>query len=525
MKNRIVALLLSLLVMLSLASGVAAAEDRPTLTVLVGYDTYTEDFETNAFTKWVEDSMNVNLDFVVLPEVQGGDKLSVMIMSGDKLPDIINYELDVATTYRYAQQGAFIPLNEYYAREGTNISKALEIAPNILNEITCPDGNIYSVPMYIKEIHDEHRHKIWINQNWLDALGLDRPTTTQEFYDVLKAFKEKDPNGNGIADEIPFVGSTSTQGTATITLMNSFIMEDNADHLIVTDGVLDVNYNKDAYRDGLLYIRSLIRDGLYDTVSFTQTDNDLRAMLSNEEICIVGAFSSSSITRIPVATCPWAKYYYGLNVLEGPDGVALSCFEPKVAKNYWFVTADCKNPELAFQIGDFMFDPTEEAFLRCRYGIPGVNWVEPKEGDKATYSDYGYAPMFVQVENIWSVMQNSHWRKKAPLFAVNGPQGGVEDPVANWNGVRVAEVVANHVQHDPAPGTMAGLLIFTDEEFEAVNDIRATLKSYVSESLAGFVTDTMSIENDWDAYVAELETIGLSKALTIFQQAYDRTNK
>ena len=51
-------------------------------------------------------------------------------------------------------------------------------------------------------------YKIWINQTWLDNLGLDVPTTTEELYTVLKAFKENDPNGNGIQDEYPLVGGT-----------------------------------------------------------------------------------------------------------------------------------------------------------------------------------------------------------------------------------------------------------------------------------------------------------------------------
>ena len=523
MNKRIFALVMAMLTMLCALPMLASAEERPTLTILMTGDSYVEDYETNAFTQWVEDSMNVNLDFVLLPEAEAGDKLSVMIMSGQALPDIINYELDVTTVYRYAQTGAIIPLNEYYETCADNINKALEIAPNILDEIRCPDGNLYGVPMYIKELHDEHRHKIWINKEWLDALGLEMPKTLDDFYNILKAFKEQDPNGNQIADEIPFVGSTSTQGDATITIMNSFIYEDNADHLTVTDGKLDVIYNKDAYKEGLKFFRKLVDEGLYDTISFTQDDTQLKALLNNEGVCLVGAFSSSSNSRIPLDTCPWAKYYYGCDVLEGPDGVAFSCYEPKIAKNHWFITADCKNPELAFKVGDFMFDPTEEAFLRCRYGVPGVDWIAPSEGDVGTYQAYGYAPMQKTINLIWSILQNSHWRKDAPLFAVNAPQGAVYDPEATWYSGRVAEVVAKHIAHDPAEGTYVRNLVFTDEELEEIKEIRATLKTYVKESKTRFINRDLSIEDDWDAYLAELENIGLQRALEVFQMSYDRT--
>ena len=46
-------------------------------------------------------------------------------------------------------------------------------------------------------------YRMYINQKWLDNLGLDMPTTTDELRDVLQAFREKDPNGNGQTDEIP----------------------------------------------------------------------------------------------------------------------------------------------------------------------------------------------------------------------------------------------------------------------------------------------------------------------------------
>ena len=39
--------------------------------------------------------------------------------------------------------------------------------------------------------------KMFIYEPWLDALGLEMPTTTEEFYKVLVAFRDMDPNGNG----------------------------------------------------------------------------------------------------------------------------------------------------------------------------------------------------------------------------------------------------------------------------------------------------------------------------------------
>ena len=64
-----------------------------------------------------------------------------------------------------------------------------------------PDGNLYTLPQI-----DGYRPKcvnvMMINQTWLDKLGLEKPTTLGELKDVLIAFRDKDPNGNGKQDEI-----------------------------------------------------------------------------------------------------------------------------------------------------------------------------------------------------------------------------------------------------------------------------------------------------------------------------------
>jgi putative aldouronate transport system substrate-binding protein len=272
MKTRLLPLFLVLVMIATVLPAAGLAQSSvPTLTVLMAQDTYVEDYETNAFTKFIEDSMGVNLDFILLPAAEAQDKLAVMVNSGQKLPDIINIPLDTTTAYRYAQTGAIIPLNDLYDKFGNNTKKVFAENPELAEYIRCPDGNLYSIPFYEVSIHNEVRYKIWLNTVWLDKLGLAMPATTDELYTVLKAFKEKDPNGNGKQDEYPLVGGKGWSQDPTVYLMNSFIQDDDLDHFIVNDGKLDVVYNKDAWKEGLKYIRSLVDEKLLDPISFTRT--------------------------------------------------------------------------------------------------------------------------------------------------------------------------------------------------------------------------------------------------------------
>ena len=71
----------------------------------------------------------------------------------------------------------------------------MEEVSYLKSAMTAPDGNIYALPKVNECLHCTYGQRMWINTTWLEKLGLEMPTTTDEFYQVLKAFKEQDPNG------------------------------------------------------------------------------------------------------------------------------------------------------------------------------------------------------------------------------------------------------------------------------------------------------------------------------------------
>ena len=76
---------------------------------------------------------------------------------------------------------------------------------------TAADGHIYALPKY-QRYWPKNQIRMMINKVWLDNLGLEIPETWDELYDVLVAFKTRDPNGNGVADEIPMDWAPGTGG-------------------------------------------------------------------------------------------------------------------------------------------------------------------------------------------------------------------------------------------------------------------------------------------------------------------------
>ncbi len=106
---------------------------------------------------------------------------------------------------------------------------------------------MYSMPDINDCYHCSLSHKAWIYQPWLDKLGLKIPTTTDELEQVLLAFKDKDPNGNGKADEIPWSAAPTASWHAALDqfVMNAFVYNSSlgtVPHMFVEDGQVKLAY-------------------------------------------------------------------------------------------------------------------------------------------------------------------------------------------------------------------------------------------------------------------------------------------
>ena len=129
---------------------------------------------------------------------------------------------------KYGKDGVVLPLNDLIKANAPNVQAALDNYPWFKSMATAPDGNIYGLPQLIECYHCSYANKMWVNTKWLKALNLEVPKTTDEYKAMLEAFKTKDPNGNGMADEVPLSGSTEDYGVRVIPyLMNGFIYDDD----------------------------------------------------------------------------------------------------------------------------------------------------------------------------------------------------------------------------------------------------------------------------------------------------------
>ncbi|MBQ8953782.1 MAG: extracellular solute-binding protein, partial [Clostridia bacterium] len=225
-------------------------------------NTQAQDLNENGIYGELEEITGVHIDWTLV-STDAETKRNLMWASGD-LPDIIGQglftESDLTTYYQY---GVLLPIDEYIDTCMPNLKWVCskEGFETVLNSLKQADGKIYSLPKIESDNHTQVTSQVSINKTWLDALGLDMPTTTDELYDVLVAFKEKDPNGNGEQDEIPFTylyGQNWMNGQ-----LNGWFGV-TTDFRIDLDGHVTYSPSEDGYKEMVKFIRRLYTDGLMD---------------------------------------------------------------------------------------------------------------------------------------------------------------------------------------------------------------------------------------------------------------------
>ncbi len=496
-------------------------KEKTTIKIMTHANSLVEDFATNAFTKYLEEKTNIHIEWDILPEKSASEKLNLVLASGEDLPDVImTMGISPAQQMIFGGQGLFRPLNDLIEQYGTETNKMFEAMPYVKDTITAPDGNIYAMPAPNEGFHAMFMQKMWIYKPWLDKLGLAMPTTTEEFYNVLQAFKTKDPNGNGKADEIPFSGSPTGYLTQVHNfLLNSFTYSPMS-WLTANNGKIEVPYNKPEWKEGLKYLRRLYADGLMDAQALTQDGNQLKQLGENPDVPILGAVSTlhmGEFTQFFGESGRWLEYV-AVPPLKGPAGVQVTPYDPYGVLNTgaYVITKDAKNPEAAFRLLDFMYNT--ETTLRSSYGEPGSEWEWAKDGEIGINGEQAVWKAL----KSWGNVQNVHWSLSGPIFNPSTLRlSQVDDPTNPLEKMLYTETKEKYDPYKAGLDQIVPPLYLSDEDSSEIADLQLTLHNRANEMLVRSITGDVDIDKEWDAYVSSLNDMNLARYLELYQKAYD----
>jgi putative aldouronate transport system substrate-binding protein len=510
------------------------AGGKPTLTLGIPPDQMITDYKNNYFTKYMENYHNINIEFDFLPSTDPLIKVSLMAAANEG-PDILGgIQPTPEAIFDYGSKGYFIPLNKYFndPAKTPNWSKIPEEHRSAMQMVMAsPDRNIYGTAEWLYNPWNQSPYRYYINQEWLDRLGLKMPATTSELRNVLVAFRDRDPNGNGRKDEIGVYGFDGPYGNnPVIALINSFIfyLPDSL-ALDSTGNAVTAPWTDSAFRKGLQYINGLYKDGLLSASIFTDDLQQYTATL-NAEPAVAGLTTSGSYGIWPNAsTNPKYEALSFIAPFKGPDGVQYTPYTPYTPIMKTFITSKAKDPDLAFKFVESFFNV--EIGLSEYFGEEGVDWTRDPalfENMSNSFVSAGVADrisMVALVDNYFSPNART-WRgcpiaRYIPNEYVTGEGRSEEDPSSKAFKVEGLHfLMYDHLR----PAHLLPRLQYTLEDSLRISQVITDVNTYVKQSIAEFVTSARDINSDavWNAYLAELRNMGLDQWITAAQSAYNR---
>jgi putative aldouronate transport system substrate-binding protein len=479
-------------------------KDPVTLNVLtVRWGNLGDTFLKNSWWKELEEKTNVKINWQVMSSNDWTEQKSIMLASGT-LPDIIFgdavfTDADIANNLAY-----FRPLDDYIEQYMPNLQAAMSESPELRKLSTFPDGKIYSLPARLPSRPQSVNQPV-INKVWLDKLGLEIPDTIDDLYNVFKAFKEQDPNGNGLNDEIPYSGSEDLS----MDFISPFGVTSIADiSMMVKDGKPVFYPTTEEYKEGLKWVHQLYAEGLIDQELFTQDGTMLTAKQQNPDAAMVG-FSNQWTPDAVFGK--WKDQYVAIPSIAGPDGKRYQAGDPQglsFRRHEMLITTFCKNPEIAAMWADQFY--TEEASIQNFWGAIGTV-IDKKDDGTYTLN----APPADTSADAW------YWENSVRDFGPKYVSPDFEkkiilDPTGGDGlKLKIDELGKEYVT-TPYPNVM-----YTTEEFQELPTLTTDIDSYLKTTRAKWVTKG-GIDQEWDAYVKQLNDMGLEKLVKIRTDAYDR---
>lgn len=502
--------LLSMLLIALLALGIAApsvAEEAPMKISMLFPDNATMPFtEDWLVIKETEKRLNVELEYVVVPFSDYSEKVQLMMTSGDA-PDVIMYADTSSPMYRqFALNGSFVSIDDYDtpnfdARVAEwNLTEAVDA-------IRLADGKLYQMPsLYSQSFYDGG---LILRDDLLEKYGLEAPKTYDDLYNVMKVFKENDPESYPLTTLIrPSVLYRMTMPSYGISLAAN---SSTGSHVLSWD-YENKEYFAGAIHDGFKqYVGDLAKwyaEGLIDP-EYIDNPSDL--------------WSSKMSTGFSSVTYAYYDQIGGLLANSEIEGISFNMYpplvgpggahhQPKSRTGYavMFPSTAAKRDdfaELVLKVDD-MFFSEEGAILSC-LGVEGETFNYAEDGS-IEFTDV----ITASPDGVYKTLQINYGAGHDTLQKVWLLEREMTKYDENY-----AKINAEVATMDDAIQAIPPAPKFDDFQTEEANFMKATLQDEFDVWINAFITGEKSVEADWDEYVGRMVELGIEEYLTMYNDA------
>jgi len=458
--------------------------------------------------KELEKRTNIHLNWELLPAEDNLTKLNLIMTSG-QLPDMISYP-DAAESKKlfdkYAQQGAIIPLDELIDKYAPHI-KAMIDSPqfkidNFKSELRSADGKIYSLPRLTQVTSGQI---FCIRQDWLDKVGMKAPETTEDLYNVLKAFKDKNVNGKG--DVIPFepIGLESLSA-----LMNSFGAHSGF-YIDQKSNTIKYGPLESGYKEGLEFCNKLLNEGLIDKNYVSITSDAFRAKVAKNQVGMFYAWPLSGLgfNNTAVKKVDPKGSYVGVLPVKGPNGDRFkenpqAAITPCIA-----ITKSNKNPIETIKYLDYIY--SKEGNILMNYGVEGKDYKLDASGNPV-FTDY--VVKNPDGNDAGTVRLNEGMQVGLPFVATLDSESQATPSDAIKNAWKI--YTEGNVLYPRFPN-----LSLSEEQNGNISGILTDLKTFTDENTNKFIMGQKPI-TDYDKFAQTIKGMGVDDVLKVYNDAYKK---
>ena len=461
-----------------------------------------EDYNASASFRMMEEMTGTHIEWSLNSDFD--QKFQLMLASGE-YPDVICSWWKNLGAEQAVEDGVILDLTEY-AEYMPNFIKFTKENPEIAKDYLTADGRILYMPFIRLDKELCVFQGPCIRMDWLEKLGLDAPTDPDSLYDVLVAFKTQDPNGNGLADEIPMSGSTGAKDKII------FPMFDTSDGFYLENGKVMYGPMTENYDKALEYAAKLYKEGLLDEEYVTLLRNDLVGKITNNLVGFAFEYQTSAISRTMAEIDPNFNFI-GIPWLENSKGAKVSNVAGDIQQVVptWLaaVSTQCENPESVIKWLDSFY--SEEAIEIMNFGEEGVTY-NLVDGEYV-YTDY--------ITNNSNPDYNQDKMMEWEIGSISGtfPQLQLWDAFKQ----KLTEEGMSSIETWATADTSMLLpsLTFTAEENEKISNIMAQVNTLVAENKDQIVMGQKSVDV-MDEVRAQMTKVGIEEVISIYQAAYDR---
>jgi putative aldouronate transport system substrate-binding protein len=427
-----------------------------------------------------------------------------MLSSGD-LADLI-CNSDGAATEKLGRDGGLIPLNDLIKEYAPHIQKLIDTDLDYSSFAYSRDGNIYQVP---KTQHFKTAEYSWIRKDWLDKLNLEIPTTVDELHDVLFAFRNNDPNGNGKKDEIPLFDREGWKMPDKV-----LYFWDSSLEFFPIDGRMTYEPMEPNFKTAVKNMKKWYEEGLIDPEIFTRGAKSRDILLGSN----VGGFTKD-----------WnSTAGYNVSLQEAIPGFELEAIPP-VANQFgeikerstrtsafgWGISSQCKDPVTVMKYMDYIF--TDEGRRLTNFGIEGETYTLDASGN----------PVYTEAVMTSPLTPLGYLRSYGVGFRI----GMDQDP--NYEIAFYAQAAKDAANlylsnydnwYDPMePSYKDGKLKikYNADDEEEYLAIMNSVQPYVNEKFQSWILGISDFDKDYPKFIDEIKARGIDRAIEINQEAYD----